>query len=112
MSDRVYKINELIREEVSTSLLREMTDHKGIVTVTAVETTPDLRYSTVWYRIIGGDDKVIERILADREKVVQKTINKRLSLKHVPKISFRYDKSGQYVDNINRLIEEANDDRR
>jgi ribosome-binding factor A len=112
MSDRIYKINELIKEEISQIILREMGDHEGIVTVTAVETTPDLRHATIWYGLIDGNIKDIEEILASKEKTFQQILNKRLSMKHVPKINFRYDKSGEYMEKINKLIDEANEDRR
>lgn len=110
MTDRIFKINELLREEVSNIMLRELRDHEGFVTVTAVETTPDLRYSTIWYSVIGADEKKIGEVIADSEKSIQQILNSRLSLKHVPKISFRLDKSGEYMDKINRLINETKDD--
>lgn len=110
MSDRIYKINELLREEVSNIMLRELGDHEGFITVTAVETTPDLRYSTIWYSVVGADEKKIGELIGDSERNIQKILNSRLSLKHVPKISFRIDKSGDYADKINRLINGTKDD--
>lgn len=110
MSDRIYKINELLREEVSNIMLRELRDHEGFITVTAVETTPDLRYSTIWYSVIGADESKIEKLIMDSERSIQKVLNSRLILKHVPKISFRLDKSGDYVNKINRLINETKND--
>lgn len=108
MNDRIYKINELIREQVSELMLRELPDHEGFVTVTAVETTADLRASTIWYSLIGANEKEIESDILQVEKTIQKTLNTRLKLKRVPKISFRLDKSGDYANKINHLINEAN----
>lgn len=108
MSDRIYKINELLREQVSELMLRELADHEGFITVKAVETTPDLRYATIWYSLIGADENKIAEVIGQSEKAIQKALNTRLSLKRVPKITFRLDKSGDYADKINRLIHEAN----
>lgn len=111
MNDRIYKINELVKEQVSELMLRELGDHQGFITVTAVETTPDLRYSTVWYSIIGATEKEIADVIQNSERNIQKILNTRLNLKRVPKINFRLDKSGDYANKINRLIDEANGER-
>lgn len=111
MSDRIYKINELLKQEVSQLLLRELGDHKGFVTITAVETTPDLRQSTIWYAVFGENPEKIGLLITEKEKTIQALINSRLSIKHVPKLTFRLDQSGDYANKINKLIDEANNER-
>jgi ribosome-binding factor A len=109
MSNRVQKVNELIKEEVSQILLTELDEHKGLVTITAVETTADLRQATIWYRVIGGDETETQKALDDKERDIQHILNSRLTMKYVPKITFRFDHSGDYVDKITKLLKDTED---
>jgi ribosome-binding factor A len=108
-SNRIQKVNELIKEEVSKILLTELGDHKGLLTITAVETTPDLRQATVWFRYLNGDETEIEKELKAKERSIQHEVNRKFTMKYVPKISFRYDKSGEYADKINELLKGTDD---
>ena len=58
MSDRTRRLDELLREEISNVIRREVDDPRiGFVTITEVEATPDLRHATVWVSIIGSADE-------------------------------------------------------
>lgn len=104
MSERIHKINELIKTEISNIVLRELGDHSGFFTILAVETTNDLKTSIVWYGYIGHDIDVIQEELKNRIGYIQHLLNKRMSLKYVPKIVFRYDKSPEYAQEIAELF--------
>jgi len=104
MSDRIYKVNELLKEEVGRILLKEISPEDGVLTVTAVETTNDLRQSTVWLGYFGQSRDEVTELLDAKSKDVQRQINRRLNLKHVPKLEYRFDQSGDYADSINRIF--------
>jgi ribosome-binding factor A len=54
MTQRTERIDELLRQEISAILSREVADPRvGFVTVTQVETAPDLRHAKVWVSVIG-----------------------------------------------------------
>jgi ribosome-binding factor A len=108
-SNRIQKVNGLIKEEVSKILLTELGEHKGLLTITAVETTPDLRHATIWYRYLGGEEAEIEKLLKGKQRDIQQEINHKFTMKYVPKISFRFDKSGEYADRINELLKGTDD---
>lgn len=104
MTDRIYKINELIKEEVGRILQKEVSLENGVLTVKAVETTNDLRQSTVWLAYFGDNEEQASSAVEEKAKEVQQTINHRLKIKHVPKLSFRFDKSGDYADHLNQIF--------
>jgi len=55
MSQRIDRVDELLRQEIGAILTKDVQDpHIGFATVTDVETTPDLRHAKVWVSVIGG----------------------------------------------------------
>lgn len=107
MSARIDKINELIKEAVSGMILEELGGQKGFITVLSVDTTRDMRQTTVWYSLIGMEDSYASELLEGKRKIFQAGLNKRMSSKHVPRISFRIDKSGDYADEISKLLRDV-----
>jgi len=104
MSDRIYKINELIKVEAGQILQKEIILEDGVLTVTAVETTNDLRQAIVWLGFFGNNKEEVENLISEKAKDIQKKINHRLTLKHVPKLEYKFDKSGEYADEIGRVL--------
>lgn len=104
MSDRIRKINELVREEaakaIADSLGREI-----FVTVTAVETTDDLKHSTIWISVMGDEEKAVERLNEERREI-QKEVTSKMATRNTPKIEFKIDHSQNYVENIERLLKD------
>jgi ribosome-binding factor A len=106
MTDRLDRVNEVIKEEVSQALLRELDLEEGIlVTVTRVDTTRTLEHSKVWLSIYPEDkaEEVLEQI--DRQIYdIQQIVNKRLHMKPTPKIIFKIDKGGQAVGEVEEIV--------
>ncbi|MBI4160562.1 MAG: 30S ribosome-binding factor RbfA [Candidatus Yanofskybacteria bacterium] len=106
MSERLKKINDLIRDETSRVILAEMEFGRGvIVTVTRAETSPTLEHSTVSISIFP--EKESEKTLVQINKkiyAIQQSLNKRLIMRPVPKIRFKIDQSGQYAEKIEKII--------
>ncbi|MFA5197528.1 MAG: 30S ribosome-binding factor RbfA [Patescibacteria group bacterium] len=112
MSKRTYRVNELIKEEVSQILLKELGSDFGFITVLAVDTRRDLRHATVWVSIIGEKAKAILTQLEDKEKNIQSQLNKRLVLKYVPKLTFELDHSGEYATEIGKTLKKIRNDQK
>lgn len=104
MGNRIRKVNEFLREEVS-KVISENLDRDDFVTVTAVETTEDLRHATIWVSIFSGEEKAFEDLLSIRHEI-QKEINRKLTMKFVPKLEFKIDHSQQAVTRIEELLRE------
>ena len=97
-TDRITRVNELIRREIGEALFR-LVNESGFdlssVTVTHVITSPDLRRARV---LISIRDHEAERqamlsALRRHRKEMQSTINRNLALKYTPRLSFELDES-------------------
>ena len=112
-SRRIQRVNQLIKKEVSQLLLREVESPKDIlITVTRVETTPDLGQSKVFIGVIP--EKNIEKIIESLNRKIyriQQKMNKRLKMKYVPKIKFVEEKSTREAERIEKVLEKLKDEK-
>jgi ribosome-binding factor A len=110
MSDRMRRVNEAMREVLSDALTQELKDPRvGFVTVTAVETSPDLRHATVFVSVLG--DETVRRDTIDglqsAHGYLQRKVASQLRLKHTPTLQFEEDDTARRADRIERLLEEG-----
>jgi ribosome-binding factor A len=103
--DRMRRVNEAVREVLSGRIAEGLKDPRiGFVTVTAVETSPDLRHARVYVSVLGEAEERA-RTLAGLESshgVLQGFIARELRLKRTPTLEFLYDES---VDRSMRIAE-------
>jgi len=108
-SDRMRRVDEAVREVLSHAIATEVKDPRvGFVTVTAVQTSPDLRTARVFVSVLG-DDPVRERSLAGLRSAhgfLQRRVAGELRIKHTPTLDFVYDDSLDRSLRINALIQE------
>lgn len=108
MSNRILKINELIKKQISEIISRDLSLKPGVfVTVSKVDTTPDLRYTRVFVSIFP--EKETDYALKTLEKELyqmQGKLNKKLVMKPLPKIEFRVDTTEIQADKIEKLLKE------
>jgi ribosome-binding factor A len=106
--DRMRRVNEAVREVLSARIAAGLKDPRiGFVTVTAVETSPDLRHARVFVSVLGGQSER-EQTLAGLDSshgVLQGVIADELRLKRTPTLEFVYDKSIDRSMRISQLIE-------
>jgi ribosome-binding factor A len=107
MKKRIARINELIKKEFSQILLREIDFPREIlVTVTRVETTPDLRESKIFISIWPEEkQKNILNNLSKRIYFFQQKINKRLKMKFIPKLIFLSEEKTKEASKIEEILE-------
>lgn len=111
MSVRTEKVAELIKKELSMILLRETNDPAlGFVTITTVKVSGDLQNAKVYISIFDQDKRKItlERLNHAKGHFRSKLAGK-LNIRRVPELSFFYDDTLDYVDNINRLIKKIHE---
>jgi ribosome-binding factor A len=103
------RVNESIREVLGDAIATELKDPRiGFVTVTAVDTSPDLRTARVFVSVLG-DEHERERSLAGLRSshgVLQGKIAGGMRLKRTPTLTFEYDDSVERGDRITRLLDE------
>jgi len=108
MSKRIVKVNELIKQTISSLLLKEEYFEKDIlVTVTQVKTAPDLSKTSVFISVIPEEkfDLVI-KVLNKNIYNLQQKFNKKLFMKRVPKIIFGQETKTKEADRIEKLLDE------
>jgi ribosome-binding factor A len=107
--DRMRRVNEAVREVLSARLAVGLKDPRiGFVTVTAVETSPDLRHARVFVSVLGGDAEREESLLglASAHGILQRAVADELRMKRTPTLEFVYDESIDRGMRITELLEE------
>ncbi len=107
MGERLYKVNEQIKHEVGAYIQEHLRGNLGLVTVTAVESTSDLKHARVWIGYIGETRGSAIAELRRHTREIQTYLNSTLTMKNVPRISFQLDQSGDYAQKISKIIDES-----
>lgn len=101
-SNRIGRINEEIQRELS-SLIRNVKDPRvsGMISVTAVETTPDLKYCKVYISVLDKSDVAqVLKGLKSAAGYLRRELGRTLNLRNTPQLSFVNDDSidkGSYI---------------
>lgn len=126
-TNRIAKVNSLVQHELG-PILQEFLDwQNGIVTITKVETSKDMKWAKIWISILNPsvvkkpgqnnvptdnaalDKKVLEHLTANIYDI-QGEVNKHFHTKIIPRISFHLDTSPRYVEHIDELLREIHKD--
>jgi ribosome-binding factor A len=103
------RVNEAVREVVSARLAEGLRDPRiGFVTVTSVDTSPDLRQARVYVSVLGDPEQRDETMagLKSAHGVLQQSVARELRLKHTPTLQFVFDESIDRGMRISELLDE------
>ena len=106
-SNRIGRINEAIQRELS-SLIRTVKDPRvhGLVSITAVDTTPDLRYAKIFVSVLDKSDvKEVVKGLRSAGGYLRRELGRSLQLRYTPELTFVADDSIAEGAHILELIE-------
>jgi ribosome-binding factor A len=108
MSDRMRRVNEAVKEVVSEAVGELKDPRIGFVTVTGVETSPDLRHARVFVSVLGSEAKRTKTLdgLAAAHGVLQARVARELRLKRTPQLAFEYDPTVERGVRMTQLIDE------
>jgi len=106
------RVNEALREVLSEGIGTLKDPRIGFVTVTGVDTSPDLRHATVYVSVLGSEQKRDATIagLQSSHGVLQSRVNRELRLKRTPQLTFEYDPTVERGVRLSQLIDELNAD--
>ena len=110
MADRMRRVNEAVREVVSARIAEGLRDPRiGFVTVTAVETSPDLRHARVFVSVLGSDQERAATLagLDSAHGVLQQSVATELRLKRTPSLQFVFDESIDRGMRITELLDDG-----
>jgi ribosome-binding factor A len=115
-SRRIERINHLLRQEIADLLAREVKDaalNTPLLSITDVETSPDLRSAKVYFSVYG-DEETVEAArthLTRASGFLHHNLKERLDLRHTPHLEFILDQSLARGDRIMRLIRSIEEER-
>jgi len=106
---RLERVNQLIKEEISMLVQRQLKDPRlGFVTVTEVETSPDLKHAKVYVSVLGPEaqwEKSFQALESARG-FVWSWLRRHLDLRTTPELLFRPDRSMEHAAHIQSLLAE------
>ena len=105
---RMRRVDEAVMEVLSGAITQELKDPRvGFVTVTAVETSPDLRHARVFVSVLGDEGQRERSMdgLRAAHGYLQRRLNEELRIKHTPSLDFIYDDSVDRSLRIQSLLE-------
>ena len=109
------RVNEAVREVLSARIAEGLKDPRiGFVTVTAVETSPDLRHARVFVTVLGDEDERGASLdgLGSSRGVLQATIAAELRMKRTPALQFVHDETTDRGFRVAELLDEGPDRQR
>ncbi len=104
---RLERVNQLIKEEISAVLQRQIKDPRlGFVTVTEVDTTADLKLARVYVSVLGPEEQWAKSFTAleSARGFVWNWLRKHLDLRVTPQLAFRPDRSMEHAAHIQSLL--------
>ncbi len=104
------RVNEAVREVLSVRIAEGFSDPRiGFVTVTSVDTSPDLRHARVYVSVLGDESERSETLagLASAHGLLQSSIAAELRMKRTPTLQFVFDES---IDRGMRISEILDDE--
>jgi ribosome-binding factor A len=113
MSIRTERVAELVRQQISQTLMRDISlDGYGLLTVTEVIMTPDLRIAKVYvsHYQSGHTDEEILAFLDENTKEIRMAVGRAVRLKFTPELRFFVDKTLDKVERIEELIRKIHED--
>ena len=108
MTERMRRVNEAVREVLSEGLTELKDPRIGFVTVTGVETSPDLRHATVYVSVLGSSRRRAATMkgLQSSRGLLQSRLNRELHIKRTPQLTFEYDPTVEEGVRLSKLIDE------
>jgi ribosome-binding factor A len=108
MSNRLKKLNDLLRDEAGKMLKKELEFNGVLVTVVRAVISPTLEHATIWISVLPESKRgtALQKI---NQKIynLQQILNKRLAMRPVPKIRFEIDKTEEKAARIEKLLQKS-----
>lgn len=112
---RLERVNQLIKEEISMLVQRQLKDPRlGFVTITGVDTSPDLKHAKVYVSVLGPEEQWAAsfKALESARGYIWGALRKTLDLRVTPELSFRPDRSMEHAARMQALLAGLKPDRR
>jgi ribosome-binding factor A len=106
--NRSFKVADQIQRDLTELIARELKDPRvGMVTIQAVEVTPDYAHAKVFFSVLVGDPQECEVALNQAAGFLRSGLFKRLHIHTVPTLHFQFDRTTERAADLNALIAKA-----
>ena len=106
--NRSFRVADQIQRDVA-ELIRDLKDPRiGMVTINAVDVTPDYAHAKILFSVLVGDAQACETALNEAAGYLRNGLFKRLQIHTVPTLHFQFDRTTEHAAELNALIRQAN----
>ena len=110
--NRGFRVADQIQRDLTELIARELKDPRvGMVTINAVEVTPDYAHAKVFFSVLVGDAQATADALNEAAGFLRNGLFKRLQIHTVPTLHFHFDRTTERASELNALIQQANSTR-
>lgn len=111
MSDRMRRVNALLKEAIAAEVEELKDPRLGFVTVTSVDTAPNLRTAVVHYAVIGSPEEVAssQAALDSAASRISRHIGGQVRLKYTPTLTFALDEAAERSAHISAILRDVAD---
>jgi ribosome-binding factor A len=112
-SRRPQRLGLQIQQEISLMISRNIKDPRiGLVTITGVDMSPDLRHARVYVSVMGTEQQKEEGLQALNHAAgwIRHELGQRIRMRHLPEVVFRADTSLEYGEHIDSLLNKLKED--
>jgi ribosome-binding factor A len=109
MTRRTLQVGEMLREELTDIIRREVSDPRlGFWSITRVDVPTDLRSARVFVSVLGSDEERAATLAALRSAAgfIRFHLKPRLRIRQIPELDFRDDRSMEHAEAIGRTLRE------
>jgi len=112
MSQRITRINELLRREISEQMRRYYRADAAAITISDVDCSSDLRHARIYFSVLGDDEAIAEagRFFRRIGKDLRQRVSKHVILKYFPRFEFIYDPSLERGSEILDLLDQLDNE--
>lgn len=108
MKNRLARVREIIKREVSSYIERGITFRGGLVTINRVDITPDLKSCHVFVSVLGSEAERVAALetLEHNRPLIQSQLGRRVVMKYTPRLFFKLDNSVEKGSRIISILDE------
>jgi len=113
---RIKRVNSMIQNILGVILTRHVEDERfKFITITAVETSSDLRYAKVYFTVYANNEEEKKELISALEKAagfLQRKLSEEIRLRYTPKLVFEYDRSLERAAKMDAIFKRIEDERK
>ncbi len=108
MSQRVIRVNELVKREISDILHTRFHDDTPGITITEASVSPNLRDAHIYYTVLGDESDIrdAKAFFQRHTGELRRELGRRIVLKYLPKLVFMADEASERGSRVNALLDE------